>query len=174
MNVFTLKETPTQLRRGTLYAEKQAIYIIEILDDGNVPLYATVYEVQPNSKPPMKAYQQVGQTFSFKTSTALGRLASKHVKVAPSKKNVELPPLFMAEIVNGTDTFTGKHGTGFWERERDRTQLLKDGVEVIHGDRTGVFIELSSITWEKLIIPTEEVIREVQANKILFFGFGAE
>lgn len=164
-----IAETPAKLHRGVLYVNKQAVYIVEMLEDGNQPTLLVAYNVQPNSKPPVKAYSVEKHQSMFKTGTILGRLASEKISLPPKTVREEKPPAFMTPVVYGIDTFSGLDGKGFWEREQDQVRFSEGEIKVVHGERTGVFISLDSILWEKIIIPTEEILKTWRAQETLFF-----
>lgn len=170
MKITTIENTPRMTHKGVIYVKKQPIYIIEVMEEGyGLPTqYATLYEVQKDSNPPIRAYKMAKKTVGYKSTTALGRLASKlH---APTTKLIrqEEPPVFMVDIQYGKDTFTGKEGRGFYEREKDVIQVTTEGIKVKHGEPTGVFIALSSVTWGTMTISTEDVMQEYQARKLIW------
>lgn len=170
---------PPKMHTGTLYVNKQPVYIIDMLEESDgVKDYVTVYEAhrprfteQGEEVKPTKAYDRVPREIgAYRPTTVLGKIASK---AFPSKKKVTLeerPPLFMAEIVEGIDTMTGKEGLGFYEREKDEVTLNEKGVNRKHGELTGVFISLDSITWEKVRVPSDDIIDEYLARKYLYIG----
>lgn len=173
-------DTPTRIHTGVLYVQKKPIYIIEVVEEhGNPAEYVTIYDAhQPRTLSredlvditPVKAYDRVEKEIGkIKDTTILGQLASKINK--PTKKIIHItkPPLFMTDIQVGVDTFTGKEGKGFYEREKDVVRITGKGMDIKHGDRTGVFISFDSIVWEKLKIPTDDVLMDYQARKTLFF-----
>lgn len=171
MDVETLKTTPKSMHVGVLIVSKKPMYIVEVIEEGAglESQYITVYEVEPDSSPPIKAYDRVEVMSGYRTTTPLGALASKLFK---SKKKVykeDKPPLFMADIEYGVDTFTGKHSRGFYEREKDTVKFVNNKVKIVFGEKTGVFVGLDSITWVKLVIAPEDVYREYKARKTLWY-----
>lgn len=172
-------EYPPKIHTGTLYVNRQPEYIVEMVEESDGELqYVTVYQAhrprladKSDKITSVKAYDRVErQVGGFIPTTVLGKIASS---AFPSKKQIKLeerPPLFMAEIVEGVDTMTGQHGVGFYEREKDEVRMSNDGIKRNHGKRTGVFISLSSITWEKVRVPNEELLEEYFARKFLYIG----
>jgi len=168
---------PTKVHTGVMYVNKKPVYIIEVVEEnGENAEFVTVYEAhrhknEEDASIPVKAYDVVEKDMNYiKPTTLLGQLASKMVK--PNKKRIKItkPPLFMTEIMVGKDTFTGKEGRGFYEREKDEVRITKkEGIGVKRGDRTGVFISLDSIIWEKVRVPTTDLVEEYQARKTLYF-----
>ncbi|AID17125.1 hypothetical protein QLX41_gp037 [Listeria phage LMTA-94] len=146
---------PSIMRRGILYIRKKPEYIVEYVEEASSDtLMVSVFAVQPKSKPPLKAWTLVDKTFQYNTGTTLGLLA-KELKHVPKKtEKRENPPLFIAPALDGVDTFTGRAGKGFYDREPDRA--TSDG-KIVQGKHTGVFVGFDSITWEKAIVLTEEI-----------------
>lgn len=170
IELLTLDKTPKIIRRGVLRVAKKPIYIVELIeDDEEVEPYVVVYDVQPGSNPPEKAFNRKEINKGFKNTTVLGELAKKQFRVKKKYKAVENPPLFMAPIIDGTGTFTQQFGRGFYEREKDVLKLTESGNRVIYGAPTGVFINLSSIDWIKAFIATEDIIKEQNAMRTLWY-----
>lgn len=169
--LIRLAETPPKLHKGCLYVDGDPVYIVEMLEDGNDPTMITIFKVQPKSDPPVKEFKPKLVTPTFSTKTILGRLAAKKYRGKQKAVRVieESPPLFMTPVVYGFDTFTGADGRGFWEREEDKLEVVDGKVTVTRGERTGVFISLDSVTWEKIVIPTGEVLKQWRAQETLFF-----
>ena len=171
---------PTKVHTGVLYVNKRPVYIVEVIEERGEPAeYVTVYAAhtpktvrgQENSEDvtPVKAFDTVKQEIGkIKDTTVLGKLANKIHKPKYKLKQVVKPPLFMTDILPGVDTFTGKEGRGFYEREKDRVVIGKE-MKVIHGERTGVFIAFDSIVWEKTKVPTNNILADYHARKTLFF-----
>lgn len=156
---------------GVLTINKQPIYIVEVMEESNMnPMqYATVYAVERDSKPPIKAYDRIVSAQEYKSTTLLGELATKLYKPKRKETKRDKPPLFMTDIIYGKDTFTGKEGRGFYEREKDKTTVQGGKLKVVYGQPTGVFIGLDSIGWTKLVIAPEDVVKEYQARKMLWY-----
>lgn len=169
---------PTKVHTGVLYVSKKPIYIVEIVEEnGNPGEYVTVYEAhRPRDVKkdevivPVKAYDNVERDLNkVRNTTVLGDIASKIVKPNKKRYKVTKPPLFMEDITVGKDTFTGKEGLGFYEREKDDIKISqKTGITVKRGKRTGVFVSLDSIIWEKLRVPTNDIVQEYKARKTLY------
>lgn len=168
---------PTKVHTGVLYVNKTPVYIVEIVEENGANAdFITVYEAhkhkeQSESNIPVKAYDVVERDLNYiKPTTVLGQIASKIVKPNKKKFKVTKPPLFMTEIEVGKDTFTGREGRGFYEREKDEVRISKkEGVGVKRGVRTGVFVSLDSIIWEKVKVPTMGLVEEYKARKTLYF-----
>lgn len=171
MEVETLKATPRAMHVGVLVVKKKPVYIVEVMEEGAGvdSQYITVYGVARDSKPPTKDYIIKEETRGFKETTTLGKLASSLFKPKKARVNEVLAPLFMTDIVYGVDTFTGKHSKGFYERASDTFRYSGGKTKVVYGEPTGVFISLESITWTKLVVTPEDILKEYNARKDLWF-----
>lgn len=156
-------------------ATYEPIYLVEMLEVEGVKELVTVFKPHPDSsiEKPIRDYtlRTVEKTYSKKTR--LGKLAS--TLNSDSKGNIilEKPPLFMAMIEQGVDTFSGKAELGFKEKEPDTTTIDKGKLVTIHGGDTGVFIGLSSIKWNETVVATEELLRKIRSRQeVLSYGFG--
>lgn len=171
---------PVLIRRGTLsiktkqdgkVAEK-AIYIVELAEELSGTDVIAVYKAVTIDGVVQKDYTEKVIKQGYKESTFLGELAQavkgKNLK---ERRTVETkPPLFLAPITLGVDTFTGLEEKGFYEREEDR-HVIQDGRPAIKfGDNTGVFIGLSSIKWEKVYVDMNDVTKGYLANKQIWFN----
>lgn len=169
-SLITMDKMPPVIKHGVMYIMKKPVYIIELIEDGGTAAeYVTVYEVEQNSKPPIKAYKKTVRQQGFKKTTLLGQLASERFKIADKIEKITNPPLFMATLTYGVDTFSRKEGRGFYEREKDDIIVSAKGVQVQRGDQTGVFINLDSITWEKAYVAPGDILKEFNARKALWF-----
>lgn len=171
MEIEKLDSIPRMVYVGTLTVNKKPMYIVEVLEEfqGANPQYVTVYEVEKGSNPPIKAYKRERVTRKYKASTELGKLASMMFKPKVTERKVTNPPLFLTDIVEGQDTFTGKFGRGFYEREKDSITISDGSPKVIHGQSTGVFIGLDSIAWNKITIAPDDILLEYEARKALWY-----
>lgn len=181
MQVVNVDTPPTLIRRGVLsMVTKQGmlqevvvkpIYIVEYAEEvGGVDL-VSVFGLKANSKMPEKDYEVIIQKQGFKTTTFLGDLASKvKGKDLPEKKVIRTkPPLFIAPVVTGVNTFTGKTELGFYEREKDRFITTATGAGIEYGENTGVFVGLSSVKWEKTFVNAGDTVQSFVADKLLWF-----
>lgn len=171
IEIETLRDLPRLIHYGVLTIQKKPLYIVEVMAEKvDIPSqYVTVYAVEPESKPPIKAYERVVKNQGFKETTTLGLLASKLYKPKNKEYKRVKPPLFMTELVYGTDTFTGKYGKGFYEREQDTVKVVNGKPQVIFGEKTGVFIGLDSIGWEKIVVAPDDILEEYLARKRLWY-----
>lgn len=168
-----LKDNPPIIKTGTLYIKKKPIYIIEKVENGEETEYVTVYNVfkeQIDGKSPIKDYRVERRYSEFKGDTPLTKFAKRYYQPKGHNYRVEEPPVFMEPIVWGKNTFTGREGKGFYEREQDRFKKEGDKVVLKKGDRTGIFITLDSITWEKLVVAPKDIYETYEAQKLLWFG----
>lgn len=171
MEVEILKASPRLMHVGHLVVAGEPTYIVEVMEEGagKESQYITVYGVAKGSNPPARDYIMKEITQGYKTTTTLGLLASKMFAPKKSLKREEKAPLFMTDIVYGVDTFTGKHSRGFYERARDTFQYSGGKTKVQFGEPTGVFISLESITWTKVVITPEDILREYESRKDLWY-----
>lgn len=155
----------TYIKRGVLWVQSKPYYIIELIKEGEIN-YVTVYGVQPGTEDnPKKAATQLQNNANrFSTNTLLGQLANVMFPAKQTIKWIEKDPLFVAPIIpNQTSTFTGKIESGFFEREADRMSVVQGEKKLIRGRNTGVFIGLSSVTWEdKVMIPTASLVKALR------------
>jgi hypothetical protein len=158
----------TYIKKGVLWIQKQPIYVVELLKEGNLA-YVMVYKVHPGTeKDPKKlAAEQASPQYRFSQNTFLGQLANRIIPNKVTKKWVPKPPVFVAPVVqNQMNTFTGQYEAGFFEREEDRMEVTGGQKKLIRGNNTGVFIGLSSIHWEDgFSIPTKSLVEALRAEK---------
>jgi len=163
------------IKRGVLWVEKKPYYIVELVKEPEVT-YVVAYGVQKGTEDnPQKAMKEVKvETNTFSTQTRLGQIASQ---LLPRKKQIKFvpkQPLFIAPVIpNQIATLTGKRESGFFEREPDRVTTVGGEIKYLRGKNTGVFIGLSSISWEdKVIIPPDSILKTInQYKQDLFFDF---
>jgi len=157
------------IRKGVLIVQKKPFYIVELIKEQNTA-YVIVYKVHPGTddNPQKLAVEEKKRINTFSTNTLLGNLANRLIPGKMSRKWVPKPPVFIAPVVlNQVDTFTGKREAGFFEREEDRVVVEAGEKKLKRGDNTGVFIGLSSVTWDdKVTIPTESLVKAlIQHNQ---------
>lgn len=164
----------TYIKRGVLWVNKKPYYIVELIKEGNVS-YVMVYNVQPGTEdnPQKAAIEVTSPTNRFSTQTVLGQLANMMFPAKVTRKWVPKDPAFVAPVIpNQVNTFTKKIESGFFEREEDRVVVHAGEKKLARGKNTGVFIGLSSVTWEdKLKIPTEALVKALRRHQAesLFF-----
>lgn len=155
----------TYIKKGVLWVKGSPYYIVELVKEGEVS-FVTVYGVQPGTESnPQKAASQVQDKGNrFSTNTLLGQLANVMFPVKQTAKWVTKDPIFVAPVlVNQTNTFTGQTESGFFEREADTVTVTGGKKNLVRGRNTGVFIGLSSITWDsKVSIPTESLVKALR------------
>lgn len=158
----------TYIKRGVLWVNKSPYYIVELIKEGDVS-YVMVYNVQPGTEDnPQKAATEVtSPTNRFSTQTMLGQLANMMFPAKGTKKWIPKNPSFVAPVIpNQINTFTKKIESGFFEREEDRVVVQAGEKKLVRGKNTGVFIGLSSVTWEeKLHIPTESLVKALRRHQ---------
>ncbi|QDP42918.1 hypothetical protein HWC53_gp171 [Bacillus phage vB_BmeM-Goe8] len=156
------------IRKGVLIVQKKPFYIVELIKEQNTA-YVIVYKVHPGTddNPQKLAVEEKKRINTFSPNTLLGNLANRLIPGKISRKWVPKPPVFIAPVVpNQVDTFTGKRESGFFEREEDRMVTEAGKKKLIRGDNTGVFIGLSSVTWDdKVTIPTDSLIKALIQHK---------
>lgn len=178
-------QLPLKVHTGVLYKELPAlggvvnpitkepimynkpIYIVEHLVDPTSFDVVIVYSIKDNSKPPVKAFDEVKYETQYKGSTSLGALANQ-VGIKTKRKSIqERPPLFVTPVLQGVDTFTGQEGMGFFEREKDN---FRASGKVIEGAQTGVFITLDSVTWNHTFVPAHNVLSDYLTVRDVWFN----
>lgn len=188
--LLDVTSTPTLIHRGTLTmkvksrdglvnkVEERPIYIVELAEEPHganvVSVFTAVQEGTEDHVVVQKAYTENITKPAFKGTTFLGKVAQKvHEKnLKPKREVTTKPPVFLAPVVMGVDTFTQEHGLGFYEREPDKF-VMKDGQPSIeYGKNTGVFICLNSIKWGKAYVNAGQVIQDYVADKQLWFNLG--
>lgn len=188
--LLDVKSKPALIRRGTLTmkvksrdsliskVEEKPVYIVELAEESYgtsvVSVFSAVQERSGDHVVVQKAYTENITKPSFKGTTFLGKVAQKvHEKSLKPKRVVTTkPPVFLAPVVMGVDTFTQEHGLGFYEREPDKF-VMKDGHPSIeYGKNTGVFICLNSIKWDKAYVSAGQLIQDYVADKQLWFNLG--
>lgn len=185
--IINVDSPPSLIRRGVLslkVTEKgklvtTPVYIVEYAkEQGGVDL-VSVFAIKKGSTVPEKDFEVVTEELKYKDSTFLGKFANnmlKNQKNIPEKRTVRVkPPLFIAPVVIGVGTFTGKIERGFYERERDRFKMIGNKeMAVEYGSNTGVFIGLNSVKWEKTYVNAGDLVQDFVADKQLWFDFGAQ
>lgn len=164
----------TYIKKGVLWVQQKPYYIVELIKEGPVS-YVTVYAVQPgtDSNPQKAAIEQQIKGNRFQGNTLLAQLANVMFPSKQSAKWIVKDPLFIAPVVpNQINTFTGQVESGFFEREADEVKNIGGKIQMLRGRNTGVFIGLSSVTWEdKVHIQTASLVkalRQYQADSNFF------
>ncbi|AHZ09629.1 hypothetical protein FP74_gp167 [Bacillus phage CAM003] len=168
-DIFNLSnKNITYYKRGCLSADGEPHYIVELVKEPNNVIYAVVYDVHtPHPKgqglqPKKKAKRVKEHMNRFSTSTLLGRIANKMVRAKYNEKWVEEPPLFVAPVVLGNSTLSGRRGAGFYEREKDELKPKAGELVMVRGENTGVFVALDDIHWfGDFSVPVESIIKAI-------------
>lgn len=178
-------QLPLKVHSGVLYKEVPAlggivnpitkepilynkpIYIVEHVVDPTSFDVVMVYGVKDNSKPPVKAFDEVVSETKYLKGTPLGQLADVKGIKTKRKSIVERPPLFVTPVFEGVDTFTRQEGLGFFERQKDNFRATG---EIIEGAQTGVFVTLDSVTWNHTFIPANNILSDYLAVRDVWFG----
>lgn len=168
----------TYIKNGVLWVKKQPYYIVELIKEEDMS-YVMVYGVQPGTDDnPKKAAMQIQNNANrFSNNTLLGQLANTMFPAKQTVKWVEKDPLFVAPVVpNQINTFTGQTESGFFEREPDTVTVEAGKKKMVRGRNTGIFIGLSSVTWEDRVhIPTASLVkalRQYQAQHSFYDLYG--
>lgn len=145
-----------------LHENETAVEVYDIsidhVDDTGNPIYVKAFtEVKPQSEYVPKFSSQ------SKLGIAVNQLFNQRKKKKPMVKVKEKrqvnPPLYIADIEEGIDTFDGQRKLGFYDRIPDKIYMLQHKViETEHAERTGIFIGLDRIKWIKSYIPFSSVI----------------
>lgn len=153
-------------RTGELWLDKKLVYLIDATES-DVDCLLEVYGVALGAK--RKAFDiERRKKNNYSKKTLLGQLA----RLLLDKENrgedtedieVTKPPLFYTYAEWGTDTFTGKQGMGFWDMEPSTVSLKEH--KVIEGNRTGVFILLSSVNWGDYYYKNSEILNEFKDDE---------
>lgn len=153
------KSPATLVQRGVLYFKGKPFYIVEIPDDDkDIVMVYGVADVE-DGKEPIKDFSIEEQSNGILGGTALSDALKMVLPKKTGKKTRKTkPPLFVAPIVPGVDTVTGKEGLGFFEREPRRWDYAKQ--TVLEEKITMVFISLDSIEWLKTYITPTEILRD--------------
>lgn len=134
-------------REGLLKFDKEPYLIIReiVTDNGNryIAAYGVATDVYKKSEGEVvrKAYTMVQKPALFTGGSVMSRKAQQIFARKEEERAVERPPKFIAPVIVGTDTFTGKVGYGFYEHTDDR----EVAGEFIQGKPTGVFISLDLV-----------------------------
>lgn len=133
---------------------RKGLYIAEYVtqEDPNLPINIAIYGVTEikngNDVSWDKAYELKKTSVQrYKENTFLGRLLAGTTKDNTKVKEVKeyFPPKFITTITEGVDSITGRKGPGFWEETPGRYDAKTKGYTA--GERTGVFLGLSSFKW---------------------------
>lgn len=155
----------TYIKRGVLWVQSKPYYIVELIKEGELS-FVTVYGVQPGTEdnPKKAAYEVQNKANRFSINTLLGQLANVMFPVKQTTKWVEKDPIFVAPVIpNQVSTFTGNVEAGFFEREPDTVTVQAGEKKLVRGRNTGVFVGLSSVTWEdKVHIPTDSLVKALR------------
>lgn len=156
MDYINLENTVSMVSEGVLYFKKKPIYIIErVQSESEVVI---VYEVEnAQADYPEKAYTIKKEVLGIQGGTVIGDELSRRLPKSVKKRKVEKDPLFIAPLVEGTDTITKKTGLGFFERQPDTYDIATK--TMVEGKRTGVFIHLDSIDWRRTYVPKDFAIK---------------
>lgn len=161
-NAFDNPAITMRVSVGAYYFDGKPVYIVEHIEE-DLNEYVLVYEVHDSNEieNPIKAFTTKEVRKTIPGGTLISNLIKSRLPNKVSYKRVNKDPLFVSNIIPiGTDTVTGKTGKGFFERTPDRTVTTqKEGVKVINGTYTGVFITLSNIKWFKSYTPLESVVQ---------------
>jgi len=179
MDIQQMSGSPNIFHEGIFYLDDSPLYIVEYYDNEHeIETYATIYDVASISKKedapeeakqfPRKAYEKKTVKRGFGNKTLLSRKASKVHEPEEFVREVEKPPLFLARLQRGTDTFLGIEGMGFYERTKDRQVKRGDKIVMEGGENTGVFITLESIDWRRHYVPTSEAVNKYRANRSIW------
>lgn len=155
---------------------KLPIYVVETTSDEEYQLIAVYKAVVSRDRRGKPVLDEYGQYYAYKDfelkevhdtkyspRTELGRLASR-MYAKPSKTvKVYKSPLFIAPLTYGVDTFTHKEGVGFNEYTEDIVSGTAGAKTELKP--TGVFICLSSVSWDKPKIRPKEVIEHIYREK---------
>lgn len=169
MKLITLANEPHYNRRGILMmnlkGKKSPIYIGEYQTD--IPLIA-IYGVRTKVVGGKEFYDKdyietKHKEYKYSSRTTLGALASAAKGNTPTVKIIKeyQAPLFRAKIVEGTDTFTGRRGFGFYEQEPDT--VTDEGIE--ENGKTGVFIGLDSFKWQNVTYSPRKVLDDYRQQE---------
>lgn len=134
---------------------KKGVYIAEYATGGDpsLPIAIAVYGVTEVNNGDEVGYDKA---FDYRTvkkpafsdKTILGSLKAQELGKSNTKVSTVkeyLPPKFITTIEEGTDTFTGKQGQGFYEEEPTSYDIRNHSYT--KGNKTGVFIGLDSFKW---------------------------
>lgn len=164
----------TYIKKGVLWVAQKPYYIVELVKENSFS-YVMVYKVHPGTdKDPHKLAQEVVDNQPrFSNQTRLGQIANSMFPTKATKRWVVKDPVYVAPTVpNRMNTFTGQYEEGFFDREEDKIVVIGGKPMMDRGANTGVFIGLSSITWEdKVRIPTDslvKVLRNYQQQDLFF------
>ena len=145
-----------------LHENETAIEVFDVSidhkDSKNQPVYVKAFtDIKPETDKAPKFSNQ------SKLGLAVNRLFTDKHKPAPMVKVKEKrkvnPPLYIADIEEGIDTFDGKRKLGFYDRIPDKIYMLQNKViKTEHSDRTGIFIGLDRIKWFKSYVPFDSVV----------------
>lgn len=154
---------------------KYPVYLVEMLEDNIEPKVLRVYALQKGSNPPVKAYTEKPIKTGIKPSSKLGRVATDLLKIEEQTvgtRKVDLPPLFITLVEYGKDTFTGKSGYGFYDRQPDTTRTTGETNEPVfkEGALTGVFVTLDSIEWSDPMVASKDIVDKYKAEELMRFS----
>lgn len=140
-------ERVVRYREGILKVGDTPKYIVRQIEHNNSS-WVFVYEVsskdyrESKGKVVIKAWHTVEKKITF-GKTPLGALANeKKGKTTPKK--VVRPYIYSSIIIDGKSTLTDREGPGFFEKFPQTQNQRRE-----EQGRTGVFISLDEIEWEK-------------------------
>lgn len=149
-------------REGVLKFDKEPYLIIKEVAMANGTHYVAAYDYskemykRSNGEVIRKAYAEYETPTAFSTKSVMGKKALSLFGSRNKKVVKELPAKFIAPIVEGTDTFTGKTGLGFYERADDK----EINGQFVEGEPTGVFVLLEHIKFGKVTIDEKSILEE--------------
>lgn len=153
-------------RTGIIRINKEPQYFVEMYSKGDtIAVYNVRLDHYDNTNNPVygKDFKMVEKQQPVYTQGKLGRLLNSLIennnKENPKKIKAIKPPLFIADIEYGTDSFDGKYTLGFEERLPDTLVMNSAGnvVDNKHNDTTGVFIGLNKIHWTNEYFPLSDI-----------------
>lgn len=155
-------------KTGIIRINKEPQYFIEMYSKGDtIAVYDVRLDHYDNNNNPVygKDFKMVEKRQPVYTRGKLGKILNSLIDVSndrdPKKVKAVKPPLFIADIEYGVDSFDGKYTLGFEERLPDTLVMNSSGnvVDNKHNEDTGVFIGLNKIHWMKEYFPLEDIKR---------------
>lgn len=107
--------------------------------------------------------EQRKQPYGEEPKTPLSKLAkAKYDKTAKTtRKKFYYKPIFSTIMLDGTDTFSGQYGMGFYEH-LPKKETVRGGAPVVTmGESTGVFLSYDRVTPLKQFVPTTALVNEL-------------
>lgn len=167
-SAFDTGSLAMRISEGVYFFNDVPWYFVEHVEEEQTE-YVIVYDIHDRleKEHPQKKYKIVEHENTITAGTPLSNLIKSMIPKTNKTKKVEDEPLFVASVIPlGKDTVTGKTGKGFFERGKDReTRTEKEGLKIIHGDYTGIFIGLSNIKWNRTYTPLSSVVEYYHREK---------